>query len=255
MRTSRMMVYRGAGSQIVQLYAMCGQSNMRGVGSSEEFPEYLQYIESTNNINIWSTSLFTKIVFGVNNNSADYFGLEASFVNSVYNDTASPVYIVKFGADGTKLNIDGSVSDWNIASTGELYSQFIAKIQAAISYLTTNDIEFEFKGIIYYQGESDTGNTTDASAFSTNLTNFRSQLRTDLSYPNLPFCFVRIHSNYLTASFGNVVRDAIVSVAAADSYSDWVSVDDLDVAPIGGYGHIAGTGHLVLGSRIYDTFN
>ncbi|GJX86849.1 probable carbohydrate esterase [Tanacetum coccineum] len=91
-----------------------------------------------------------------------------------------------------------NISEW--AQGGELYKQLIKRAEAA---LEGGGI---IRGLLWYQGESDTVNREDAEAYKTRLQNFFLHVRADLLLPVLPVIQVALASG--EGPYLEIVREA-----------------------------------------------
>ncbi|XP_024166999.1 probable carbohydrate esterase At4g34215 isoform X2 [Rosa chinensis] len=80
-----------------------------------------------------------------------------------------------------------NLSQWERGSF--LYRQMIGRAKAAL--LKVNDNGASMRGLLWYQGESDTTSIEDARSYKARLETFFGDLRLDLQFPMLPIIQVR----------------------------------------------------------------
>lgn len=118
------------------------------------------------------------------------------------------------------------IANWN-SSTGFMYSSTVTFINDLTTKLTNAGYTYNIRGVIWFQGETDASNQTDANAYETNLTNLISDLRTEIGDANLPFVISKVSYTsgnepaYLTTvrTAQQNVADALTNVGILDSDS------------------------------------
>lgn len=182
----------------------------------------------------------------------DQFGPELSFgyrMKELYpNDQ---IYLIKYGISGTTL-----AEDWNPNGSGACYNTFKARVNAAMSNLTTTGKNPIIAGMAWMQGESDAIEShTFSLNYASNLANFigkvRTYVNTSFGTTKLPIALGRI-----TTYYGPATDNAIVRAAQDDivNHAEDVSVfntDDLEWAYRGHYGT---QGQIDLGIRFANEF-
>ncbi|MGJ8643637.1 MAG: sialate O-acetylesterase [Luteolibacter sp.] len=176
------------------------------------------------------------------------FGSELSFGRDMADANPSVnIAIIKYTEGGTNLHTQWSAS-------GTQYATFVATVQAALSALTTDGHTYELGGMIWVQGEADTGNTTNANAYQANLTSLIERVRKDVgssesSTFTLPFLISGLsdsqYSDITTLGSGPyIVRQAQETVAATERQSAFVNTDGFST-----YGtvHFDATGQIAIG--------
>ena len=157
--------------------------------------------------------------------------------------------IVKVIAGGTQL-----YKDWSSAG-GKYWNDINSTIH---SLDATKD---EWKGIVWFQGENDAFNASEANNYLTNLTHFIDDLRREIhsanqlttnipSYRDLPVTIVEC--GYWVADrtpFGRTVIQAQKDFVASDDSAVLVQTDDL-----ARYSHYDEASPLIVGSRIAKAF-
>ncbi|KAM5565767.1 putative carbohydrate esterase [Rosa sericea] len=95
-----------------------------------------------------------------------------------------------------------NLSQWERGSF--LYRQMIGRAKAAL--LKVNDNGASIRGLLWYQGESDTTSIEDARSYKARLETFFGDLRLDLQFPMLPIIQVALASG--EGQFIDIVRKA-----------------------------------------------
>ena len=154
----------------LHLYLLIGQSNMAGRGAVGEqdktpSPRVLKFTKE----NAWAPATdplhFDKPIAGV--------GLGSSFGRAMA--TASPdatIGLIPCAVGGTPLE------RWS--KGGDLYLQALARAKLALKDGT-------LKGILWHQGESDSGNERTATTYGERLAQMVKDLRADLGAGEVPF--------------------------------------------------------------------
>jgi Carbohydrate esterase, sialic acid-specific acetylesterase len=180
------------------------------------------------------------------------YGPELTFSHALANTSLyknQPFSIVKVVAGGTQLH-----KDWSSAG-GKYWNDTNAIIH---SLDATKD---EWKGIVWFQGESDAFDAADASNYLTNLTHFINDLRrlihtankantNSSSYRDIPVAI--IECGFWVANrtpFGQTVIQAQRDFVANDNYAILVKTDDL-----ARYSHYDEASPLIIGSRIVEAY-
>lgn len=158
------------------------------------------------------------------------FGSEVSFGRAMADaKPTANIAIIKYTHGGTNLH-----TQW--AAGGFQYTTFVSTVQTALAALTTAGHTYELRGMLWQQGESDTGGT-NADKYETNLTSLIARVRTDLfSGGPLPFLIGSLsdsqYGNITTVGSGPYkVRKAQEAVAAADPKAAIVITDGYSVRP------------------------
>ncbi len=91
---------------------------------------------------------------------------------------------------------------------GDLYSNAVHRAQLAMR-------EGTLKGIIWHQGESDSGAATNANTYSDRLAQMIQDIRADLGAPNLPFVVAQIGEFLYDRGPGHAAYPRVVNAALA----------------------------------------
>ncbi|MDQ8189897.1 sialate O-acetylesterase [Roseibacillus persicicus] len=101
------------------------------------------------------------------------FGSELSFGRAMAdNDPNVNVAIIKYTEGGTNLHTQWSAS-------GAQYLTFVATVEAGLAALETDGHTYEIGGMVWIQGESDTG-SANAANYEANLTDLIQRVRQDV---------------------------------------------------------------------------
>ena len=235
------------------LLLISGQSNAKGSTGGVPSESYLnQPIPSTY---IWTGSSFDQLEINVNNESnTNSHGIELNFGYLSQLSRNGNVYIVK-EAEGSTGFRDNR---WN--PNDDLYNNLVTKANAAISYLNTNNIDFLKGGIYWNQGEKDTGGSNaEAEAYQTNLENFVSGLRSDITGgSDMRFMFTRLATYYTTrtnTNDSNRARAVVVrgkQEAANSSISNSFMINQDDLTDKGDEVHANSASQNLLASRVFN---
>jgi hypothetical protein len=166
-------------NQTIDLFLLAGQSNAHGhadvsdLTSAQATQDGLFYTswhdntsnaETTQNYSNWATSLVAGSTRGDSNNlvNSTKFGPELGFVSraNAINLTTQPIGILKYAVGASTLNAGTSLSDWDTTATGtnegDCYRGLLSALSDATTKLTNAGYSWNFKGMIWWQGESGT---------------------------------------------------------------------------------------------------
>jgi hypothetical protein len=224
----------------LKIFLVAGQSNGDGRGNPADL---LADLQSPQGVPIFHNGRWHGLQPGLTDaNHPGLFGPEITFGRDVAEALAGEnVALVKYAWGGTNLAID-----WNPDTPGAHYSAFLNAVQQALGNVGPDYLP-EIAGMIWMQGESDTGILERAENYEANLTNFIQSVRTDLDAPDMPFVIGQI-LDYPTYTYSDLVRAAQENVAAADRMVALVRTDDLPVIP-NNANHYNAAGQMELGSR------
>lgn len=224
----------------LKIFLVAGQSNGDGRGNPADLPADLQ---SPQGVPIFHNGRWHGLQPGLTDaNHPGLFGPEITFGRDVAEALAGEnVALVKYAWGGTNL-----ASDWNPDTPGAHYAAFMNAVEQALVNVGPDYLP-EIAGMIWMQGESDTGILERAENYEANLTNFIQSVRTDLDAPDMPFVIGQI-LDYSTYTYADLVRTAQESVAAADRMVALIRTDDLPVIP-NNANHYNAAGQMELGAR------
>jgi hypothetical protein len=212
----------------VDVFIVLGQSNAHGYSFWTDLGTAEKNVDRENNL-MYHATLDVDLVTWLPgtwgqidppNNTGwqwpDTFGPEVGFSDTIKNlvDTGSsstftkPIAMAKFAKGGTNL-----ADDWDpLGLSNYMYDGWISTLNDFKTKLTNGGYTYNIRGVIWFQGEADAANSTNANAYEANLTAFIAQLRSDVGSPNLPFVISKI--KYTTdPGFEAVVRTAQQNVA------------------------------------------
>jgi Carbohydrate esterase, sialic acid-specific acetylesterase len=225
----------------VAVYLLAGQSNMVGQGDSEELSAPLNSTQG--DVMAWMSSSvgWTPLKWG-SGNLPTQFGPELGFGRAIADGDPDVRYaLVKSAVNGTSLAVD-----WNPA-TGPVYADFVSTLAQASQRLTDLGIDYEVRGLVWMQGESDAMDEAMADAYQVNMESFIGEVRTLVGVPDLPVVMARIRGNMAPPFvYSLTVRMAQESVAAGDPNVKIVDTDSLTLHPDGV--HYDTAGQLQLGT-------
>ena len=204
----------------LDLYLFAGQSNMDGRGDISGAPivdrtNTLFYKETATSSSSVIDSNWSPMILGQTcNQNILKFGPEIAFhdrAKQLPDFYDKRLAILKFAHGGTTLG-----EDWNTTfSDNYMFDKFKDAITDGTNKLTTGGYTYNIKGLVWFQGESDTTNITFTTNYQTNLSNFISAIRTYVSLPQLPvFICSIINTSELTNALA--VRTAQQAVASGD---------------------------------------
>lgn len=119
------------------------------------------------------------------NESPGQFGPELGFGHAMA--TTHPeqnILLIKVSEGGTSLR-----GDWNPDNPKSLYHRLMKIGKETCDLLTEHDATHDIGGVVWHQGESDSG---QADTYAALLTAFINRIRTDLKQPDLPFVIGQI---------------------------------------------------------------
>jgi len=153
------------------------------------------------------------------------FGPELTFgCDMAPTDPTQVMAIVKISWGGTNLGIQ-----WRPPSaggeTGPLYKNWVTAYHEVMSKLDPA-FEPEISGMIWMQGESDTGDPKMANEYEANLTAFIKDVRAETKCPDMPFVLATISKFDAWKAYGDVVRAAEAKVAETVPHCATFPTDD-----------------------------
>lgn len=222
-------------SSTVDVHFLIGQSNASGrvnTGyTSDPIDSTIDYYYDTDGpagTAHNSGGLFTTLQPQTNG----YYGTEISYGRTVAANTTNDVAIIKISEGGTNLYSDWNNTEDNGANT--LWDTFTSESTAAITALQTAHpgCDINLANVSWIQGESDSVNSTRASAYESIFTSFvpavYAHLDTLGDVSNLQFTTAEVSViNSTTYPFQSTVRDAQGNVMDLSSDYHLVETDDL----------------------------
>lgn len=198
---------------ILQLVIMAGQSNMVGYGTKTDdlAPKWQKPLD---NCFLWKNQGWAPLQAGhLNQRSA--FGPELSFAHRFSLTTDAPIGIVKVSHNATYLS-----THWSPEMRGGLFDQLVNEIRAAML-----DRPVQLRGFIWMQGEADSINLEDATAYKSRFTAFVNKLRVAIGAPSLPVVAGVVNPPLKQCPHAALVRSAL-RTNKIENYAS-VSTDDL----------------------------
>lgn len=170
------------------VYLLGGQSNANGRGDASQLtaplasPQtdvrfYWHRTQATTNVGWLLEDQWIDLAPGSGHGTTSpvypkEFGSELSFGRAMADANPSArIAIIKYSQGGTNL-----YSQWS--ASGEMYSTFVVTVSAALAALTAAGDTYELGGMIWHQGEADTGSQADG--YEGNLTSLVNRVRNDL---------------------------------------------------------------------------
>ena len=232
------------------VYLLGGQSNMDGWGYVTGLPPSLQLAQTDVDIYWSGRSLWTGLVassYG-STGGVEYFGPEVVFGRTMADGLPDrQVSLIKYAVGGTDLAecwYPGDSRD--DPSRGACYQGFIATVDAALSELDAQGVDYEIGGMIWMQGESDAYQESFSNAYKANMERFIYRVRQDVEQSAWPFAMGEIDCP--TCPWRDTVRQAQRDVAAASDSVFVVATDDLPQNQDNL--HFDGSGQRTLGRRL-----
>jgi hypothetical protein len=176
------------------LYLLIGQSNMAGRGKLEEMDKqpHARLLHFTKE-NKWAPAVdpihFDKPIAGVGLGRT--FGLEMLKGRS---DATLRIGLIPCAVGGTPI------SRWQKGA--DLYEAALRRARAAMK-------EGVIQGVLWHQGESDSGKAETAQAYAKNLDAMIAALRKDLDQPTLPVIVGQLGEFYREGANVTAVNDAL----------------------------------------------
>lgn len=241
------------------VFVFAGQSNMVATGTSAGVvPAAIDALGPEVQIWDWTSNAFAEYVPDTNSENDNTspetpqrWGPEGEFARLwVADNPGKTCYLIKRAQGGTSLAA-GAGSDWSDSSAAELFDALKDEVALAIAALEGAGLHPNIRYICWGQGESDALDATKASNYQTNLTAFTAAALAEWGTANTRMGIFRI-SDSVVWTFGADVRNAQVTVAAANARLDIIDTDDLPLDA--GPDHYTVAGITTLGERFYDAY-
>jgi len=169
-------------SQINKIWILAGQSWING--QANQIPNlqapYVGVYQ--HNSRVWANTQFEPIYSTDNNNQfpatsqADGCSVECYF-KDIADILGDDIYLLKYAIGSTSLAISVG-KDWNTASVAEYYDEIKAEITAIEAWMVARDKDFEWAGILWWQGENDSTIEADGLAYQVNMQSLYDGLNT-----------------------------------------------------------------------------
>ncbi len=232
-------------NQTIDLFILAGQSNAHGHADVSDLSTaqatqdglfYTSWHNSTGNAETtqyyspWATSLVAGSTRGDDGSSSlggsSSFGPELGFVSraNAINLTTQPIGILKYAVGASTLNAGTSFSDWDTTATGnregDCYRALLSALSDATTKLTNAGYSWNFKGMIWWQGESG----SSVSGLNTLITAVRTVLGNSYNVSNTAqFPVVITKIGYGTDLTPVANADAYIGIVDASTYGHAVS--------------------------------
>lgn len=137
------------------------------------------------------------------------FGAEVTFAERIRQGRPGrKVALIKYSQGATSLGTAAAPGAWDFvagrtyqissnSNAGHCYAGLLELVQSGLQALTQQGHTYEIRGIIWHQGEADSG--LSATVYKDRLKDFIAAIRSDLGKPNLPFIIGElIQTSYAT---------------------------------------------------------
>ncbi len=210
----------------VKVFVLGGQSNMDGVGHTDELPE--NYKIPPVNVITWDNTKKKWVPVGTDSFAIrrKEFGPELAFSHLLAEKYPNyTIAIVKTSAGGTKL-----WKHW--LPQQPMYNSFFRNLDNSLKVLKAESLTYDISGMLWMQGESDAETMEYASVYAQNLKVLFKSIRLQTKKENLPIVMGRISSGLLRKTpwnfdFTKVVQEQQDKVAAEDKNVFIINTDKL----------------------------
>lgn len=212
------------------LYLLVGQSNMAGRGKIElQDKVAVPRVLMLNKANEWVSAVdpisFDKTIAGVSLGRT--FGIEMAKVNKEVK-----IGLIPCAVGGTPIR------RWQ--QNGDLY-------KAALKRAKLAQKDGVIKGILWHQGEGDSGKEETAMIYEAQLHAMVTAWRKDLGGVNIPIVVGEMGRFYKRAKFKHLVDASLKALPSKMNHAAWVSAEGLDHK--GDVVHFNAAGYRELGKR------
>lgn len=200
------------------VFVIAGQSNAVGWETGAPSEAYLN--DPIPRTKIWNGTFWSDLQYGVNNEGQNGHGIELNLGYLASQLTTGGVYIIKLAQGSTALGDEaGTTADWS--TTGVLFPNLVAKYNTAIANLTANEIDYNFKGFWWNQGERDANDILLYQDYAVNLANLETRVRTQ-------FTNGATLKNFITVRLSSqITRTYLSEIRAAQETKNFINTDDL----------------------------
>lgn len=225
------------------LYVIAGQSNSAGYGRQPVYDPPERGVCLFRNCGRWDIAahplndstgtVFPENTEGGNPGHAPWL----AFAKMIKRETGIPVGLIQASLGGSSL------ASWNPEESGHLYRSMLARIRAAGNRV---------RGVLWYQGCSDSNAAETSSTYQTRFLGFVRQLRSDLDSPELPIFTVQLNRrtgfvSHERDTFWGTVREAQRNAAKAEKNIYVLPANDLTLSDVI---HNDSASNIVLGERV-----
>jgi hypothetical protein len=227
-------------------FMFAGQSNMIGSGTtgSADLAPY-PWIVTDSNIKSYDGAVFNTYTIG----PATQWGPEAQF--SYLWRQRFPLkkfYFLKIAVSSTFLANTGGGDTWSPSAVGAWFDFFKAYADLYVPAVAADRGTSGRITLCWMQGESDGTNTTHASNYQTNLTNFFSNVRSRWAAANTKIIVGRVAN---TEPFASAVRSGQAAAVAATASTALVNTDSY---PLADALHYNPAGQISLGADMFNAY-
>ena len=170
-------------------------------------------------------------------------GLGIPFAQSVLQETGRPIGLIPCAHGGT------SMAQWNPALKDQGGNSLYGAMMERVKMVGGGS---KIKGLLWYQGESETGSTNAIATYEKNFLNLIDSVRRDLEQPELPIIYVQIgryvHSPDLGVGYEQI-RDWQRRISKERKNIYFTTAID---QPLFDRIHVSGAGQKILGHRVAE---
>ncbi len=241
-----------------RVYLLAGQSNSNGEGlvsNISDLPVNLQSQFSNVFIIDRHTSGVANLQYLVNNKDdtnpgasvrTNAIGQELELGRLLHNYYGHDIYFNKVATGGVGVQA-GQVWYW---VDGSYHTRLEGQHDQLISYLQSNNINYDIDALIWVQGEDSSNSSATASAYFVDALNCFTRIRTHVGKPNLPIIQVRLRTD-IPRSYPSITRsqqELLASTYPATIF--WVNADDMVMIDNGI--HYDMNSQITLSNRIFN---
>ena len=233
----------------IEVYILSGQSNAGGTAPSSNLSNFTQK-DGSGNLSETRTNILIS-----NNHSSNQagtpgslspsgnHGVEVSFLDGIDYLRTKKQFLVKYYSGGSSIDTWDKTQSQDTVPTNNRnnWDKLTASIDNAITWATNAGYTLEWKGLIWWQGESDRepSNANAKAEYKLKLQTLISDVRTYVNESELPVCVIEVDNriaddangtNSSSTSGMSEIQDAQSEVADADDYVEFIDVTQ--------YGHL-----------------
>lgn len=229
------------------LAVIAGQSNAKGRGVVAD-TAYINAGATIANAFIWNNAgnTWPTLVAGTNNDAFDNtkLGIEMSLAKNIVAQKGVPLYLAKYAVDGTSL------PQWLPATSN--FTNLQDMIQRAVWSIEDSGSPCRPVAFVWYQGEADAMNPTEAAQYATRLQQLIDGVNTIYGVAQIPVFVVQIQQNPPQLAT-TVVQQAGLVTSLTSPYSAYTTyVETGDIAVNFDTHHITAASFEALGARIAE---
>lgn len=208
------------------LAVISGQSNAKGRGVIAD-TAYVSGGATIANAFIWNNAGLTwpTLVAGTNNDAYDNtkLGVEMSLAKNFVTTKSQPLYIVKHAVDGT------AITQWVPPNTN--FNNLKDAIQRACWSIEDSGSPVKPVGFIWYQGEADALNGTEAAQYATRLQQLITEINGIYGIAQIPFYVVQIQQSPAQVGTVDVQQAGFVTSLTSpySAYTNYIETGDISV--------------------------